>query len=112
MLAMGYLVLAPGEIFENLQQLKRFGLSFERILNRKWLLLYRNGDISYRDVRGFRACSSNFLKLIDAIWYVLMYIILIRFSLKKYHYLLSTHMATLWLCVILLSEKFEKTCSS
>ena len=30
--------LAPGEIFENMLQLKRFGLDFEGILNRKWLL--------------------------------------------------------------------------
>ena len=48
---MGY--LAPGEIFENMLQLKRFGLYFERILNSKWLLPYRNNDISYRDARGF-----------------------------------------------------------
>ena len=34
--------LAPGEIFENMLQLKRFGLNFERILNRKWLLSYTN----------------------------------------------------------------------
>ena len=33
MLAMEY--LAPGEIFENMLQLKRFGLCFEVILNRK-----------------------------------------------------------------------------
>ena len=32
--------LAPGEIFENMLQLKRFGLYFEGILNRKWLLSY------------------------------------------------------------------------
>ena len=32
--------LAPGEICENMLQLKRFGLYFEGILNRKWLLLY------------------------------------------------------------------------
>ena len=44
---MGY--LAPGEIFENMLQLKRFSLHFEGILNRKWLLSYRNNDISYRD---------------------------------------------------------------
>ena len=37
---MGYLAL--GEIFENMLQLKRFGLYFERILNRKWQLSYRN----------------------------------------------------------------------
>ena len=48
---MGY--LAPGEIFENMLQLKRFGLYFERSLNSKWLLSYRNNDISYRDARGF-----------------------------------------------------------
>ena len=45
--------LAPGEIFENMLQLKRFGLYFKGILNRKWLLSYRNIDISYRDARGF-----------------------------------------------------------
>ena len=27
--------LAPGEIFENMLQLKHFGLNFERILNKK-----------------------------------------------------------------------------
>ena len=43
---MGY--LATGEIFENMLQLKSFGLYFERIMNRKWLLSYRNDDISYR----------------------------------------------------------------
>ena len=32
--------LAPGETFENMLQLKR--LYFEGILNRKWLLSYRN----------------------------------------------------------------------
>ena len=46
---MGY--LATGEIFENM--LQRFGLYFEGIINRKWLLSYRNNDISYRDARGF-----------------------------------------------------------
>ena len=40
--------LALGEVFENMLQLKRFGLYFERNLNRKWLLSYRNSDISYR----------------------------------------------------------------
>ena len=45
--------LAPGEIFENILQLKRFGLYFEGILNGKWLLSYRNSDISYRDATGF-----------------------------------------------------------
>ena len=45
--------LAPSEIFENMLRLKRFGLYFEGILDRKWLLSYRNSDISYRDARGF-----------------------------------------------------------
>ena len=52
MLAMWY--IAPGDIFDNMLQLKRFGLNFERMLNRKRLLSYRNSDISYRDGRGFR----------------------------------------------------------
>ena len=34
-------------------QLKCFGLYFEGILNRKWLLSYKTNDISYRDARGF-----------------------------------------------------------
>ena len=42
---MGY--LAAGEIFENMLQLKLFGIYFEGFLNRKWLLSYRNNDISY-----------------------------------------------------------------
>ena len=62
---MGY--LAHGEIFENMLQLKRFGLYFEGFLNRKWLLSHRNNDISYRD-----APRENF-EIIDAIWCVLMY---------------------------------------
>ena len=28
-------------------QLKRFNLNFERILNRKWLLSYRNSEINF-----------------------------------------------------------------
>ena len=35
-------------------QLKHFGLDFERFLNRKWLLSYRNNDISYRDAKEIR----------------------------------------------------------
>ena len=38
--------LAPGKFFENMLQLKRFALNFERILNKKWLHSYRNSDIS------------------------------------------------------------------
>ena len=48
---MGY--LATCEICENMLQLKRFGLYFEGIRTRKWVLSYRNNDISYRDARGF-----------------------------------------------------------
>ena len=33
--------LAPGEIFDNMLQLKRFGLYFEGIPNRKWLLFFK-----------------------------------------------------------------------
>ena len=51
--------IAPGENFENLLQLKRFGLYFEGILCRKWLLSYRYNDISYRYARGFRASSPR-----------------------------------------------------
>ena len=36
-----------------LKTLKRFDLYFEEIFNRKWLLSYRNNDISYRDARRF-----------------------------------------------------------
>ena len=53
---MGY--LAPGEIFENMLQLKLLVY----ILNSKWLLSYRNNDISYRDAKGSDACfPRNFL---------------------------------------------------
>ena len=34
--------LAYSEIFENMLQLKRLDLYLEGILNRKWLLSYRN----------------------------------------------------------------------
>ena len=63
--------LAPGEMFENMLQLKRFGLYFEGILNRKWLFSNRNSDISYRDVWG-HAPRENF-EMIYAIWLALMY---------------------------------------
>ena len=56
---MGY--LATGEIFENMLQLKGFGLYFVGIVNRKWLLSYRNNYISYRDemLGGPGACSPR-----------------------------------------------------
>ena len=72
-LAIGY-KLAPGKIFENMLQLKRFGLYFEGILNRKWLFSHRNNDISYRDARRFVGMFPKKLLMIDAVsWYVLMY---------------------------------------
>ena len=52
-------LIAPGEIFENLLQLKRVGIYFEGILSRKWLLSYRNNDISYRNARGFGGMFSE-----------------------------------------------------
>ena len=49
---LGMLYLAHEEIFENMLQLKYFGLYFEIILNKKWLLSYRNNDISCTHARG------------------------------------------------------------
>ena len=110
--------LAPGEIFENMLQLKRFRLYFEGILNRKWLFSNSNSDISCRDakleVRG-HAPRENF-EMIDAIWCVLMYY-LIRLCLKKVPLfilkiiIIATHLATLLLSVTLPENK-NKTCSS
>ena len=59
--------LETGEIFENMLQLKRFGLYIEGFLNRKWLLSYRKNDISYRDARGLGACSRENFEISDAI---------------------------------------------
>ena len=50
MLAIKY--LGPGEICENMLQLKHFSSNFERILNRKLLLPFRNVDISYKECNG------------------------------------------------------------
>ena len=82
---MGY--LATGQIFENMLQLKSFSLYFEGTMNRKWLLSYRNNDISYRDARALGACSRENFKMIDAVWCVLMHYFY-GLSFKKYHYLL------------------------
>ena len=65
--------LAPGEIFENMLKLKRFGLYFKGILKRLWLLSCRINDIRYKDVGGSRICSRENFEMIDAIWCVLMY---------------------------------------
>ena len=56
-LAMRY--LAFGEIFKNMLQLKRFSSYFEGILNRKWLLSYRNIDITYRHARVFEGMLTE-----------------------------------------------------
>ena len=78
---MGY--LAPGKLFENMLQLKRFGLYFEGILNKKWLLSYRNNDISYRDAMELGdMLPEKILKWLmqsGAFWCI----ILKRLSLKK-----------------------------
>ena len=64
-------------------QLRRFGLYFERILNKKWLLSYRYNDINCTHAREIRRhAPGEILYIIDAIWCVLMYI-LVRFCLKK-----------------------------
>ena len=61
MLATRY--IAHGEIFKNMLQLKRLCLYFERIVNNKRLISYRNNDISYRDARDSETCSRRkFLK--------------------------------------------------
>ena len=54
---MGY--LATGEIFENMLQLKRFGLYFEGIINRKWLLSYRNNISATEMLGGSGVCSTR-----------------------------------------------------
>ena len=80
--------LATGEIFENMPHLKRFGLYFEGIMNRKWLLSYRNNDISYRDARGFGSTlREKILKGLTQSGAFLMHYF-DRLSFKKYHYLL------------------------
>ena len=57
MLAIGY--LAPGDIFVNMLQLKHFGSYFERILNRKWLLSYRNLISATEMLECLGACSPR-----------------------------------------------------
>ena len=54
---MGY--LAPDKIFENMLQLKRFGLYFEKILNSKWLLSYRIMISTTEMLGGSEACSPR-----------------------------------------------------
>ena len=68
-LAIGY--LATGEIFENMLPLKRFGLYFEGIMNKKWPFSCRNNDVSYKDARGFGPYAPReIFKMLDAIWCV------------------------------------------
>ena len=81
MLAIGY--LATREIIENMLQLKRFDLYFEGIMNRKWLLSYRNKDISNRDARGFGSMlPENILKCLTQSGAFLMHYF-DRLSFKK-----------------------------
>ena len=58
MLAIGY--LATGEIFENMLQLKRLGLYFEGIMNKKWLYFHIEIMISATKMLGSSgACSPR-----------------------------------------------------
>ena len=66
--------LAPSEIFKNMLQLKRFGLYFEGIMNRKCLFSYKSSELSATEMlRGSGTCSPRKFEMIDAIWCVLMY---------------------------------------
>ena len=66
--------LAPGKIFENMLQLKRFGLYFEGILNRKWLLFIKIVISATEMLGGSGTCAlREKLEMINAIWCVLMY---------------------------------------
>ena len=57
-LALGY--LATGEIFENMLQMKHFGLYFDGIMNRKWLYFHIEIMISAMDMLGGSgACSMR-----------------------------------------------------
>ena len=61
-------------MFENMLQLKRFGIYFKGILNRKWLLSYRNNDISDRDAMGLGGhAPREIFQMIDVSWCVLIY---------------------------------------
>ena len=71
---MGY--LATVEIFENMLQLKRFG-----IMNRKWLLSYRNDAISYRNARGFGGMLPE--KILKRLMQSGAFLIFDRLSLKS-----------------------------
>ena len=58
---MGY--LSPGEIFENMLQLQRIGLYFERILNRKYSFHIEIMISATEMLGGSGPCfSRNFLK--------------------------------------------------
>ena len=68
------------EIFENILRLMRFGVYFERILNKKCLFSCRNNYINYsctHMLRGSGAYASSPVK-IAKIW-----CILIKLCLKK-----------------------------
>ena len=60
--------LAPENVLENMLQLMRFSVYFERILKKKLLFSYRHNDISDTYARG-RMFSRNFLKK----WYNLVH---------------------------------------
>ena len=60
-------------MFEKMLQLKRFGIYFKGILNRKWLLSYRNNDISDRDDGARGHAPREIFQIIDVSWCVLIY---------------------------------------
>ena len=65
--------LAPGEIFENMLQLKRFVLYFEGILNKNGYFHIEIIISATEMLGGSGTCSSKNFEMIDAIWCVLMY---------------------------------------
>ena len=66
--------LAPGKIFENMLQLKCFGLHYERILDSKWLYYHIEIMISATEIcLGFGGILRENFEMFGTIWSVLMY---------------------------------------
>ena len=51
--------IAPGKIFENFLQLKRFGFYFEGNLSRKWLYFHIEIIISAKEMLGVRGRATQ-----------------------------------------------------
>ena len=79
-------------------------------MNRKWLLSYRNNDISYRDARGFGGMLPEKIlkRLMQSGAFLMHYFD--RLSLKStticYKKISIIHYTWLHSCVMLLPEKF------